>query len=224
MKLYFHPMSTTSRIVMLFIADSGIKVEEKVIDIFTGEHQKEPFTSINPNKLIPVLDDDGFILTESSAILKYLAEKTHSPAYPTELKARAKVNEAMDWFNSNFYRDWGYGLVYPQVFPSLKRSDEVAQKATVNWGKARSQEWLTVLDKYLIGPKNSYLCGNDITIADYFGTGIITAGEIVGCGYSGYPNVKRWLDHMKKRPSYEQVFGPFNGFVASLKGQAFETV
>ncbi len=224
MKLYCHPMSTTSRTVMLFVADAGIKVEEKHVDIFTGEHTKEPFSKINPSKLIPVLDDDGFILTESSAILKYLAEKTNSPAYPKELKPRAKVNEVMDWFNSQFYRDYGYGLVYPQVFPGLKRPDETVQKATVEWGKKFSQAWLSVLNDHFIGPKNAYLTGSHITVADYFGTGIITCGEIVGCNYGSYPNIKRWVDHMKKRPSYEKVFGPFNGFVASLRGQAFEVV
>jgi hypothetical protein len=56
----------------------------------------------------PWLEDDDFHLTESSAILKYLADKIGSPAYPKDLKARAKVNEVMDWINTNFYRDWGY--------------------------------------------------------------------------------------------------------------------
>ena len=82
-----------------------------------------------------MLEDGDFRLTESAAILRYLAEKTGSPAYPKDLKQRARVNELMDWFNSNFYRDWGYGLIYPQLFPHLKREDAEAQEATVAWGK-----------------------------------------------------------------------------------------
>jgi glutathione S-transferase len=51
----------------------------------------------------------------------------------------------MDWFNSNFYRDWGYGLIYPQLFPHLKRENPVVQDATVAWGKEKSKSWLQIL-------------------------------------------------------------------------------
>src|SRR5690606_38154481 len=93
MKLYMHPVSMTSRPVRLFIAENGLEVEEVLVDLMTGEHHKEPFVSINPNRLVPVLDDGDLRLTESSAILKYLADKIDSPLYPKDLKKRGKVNE-----------------------------------------------------------------------------------------------------------------------------------
>jgi glutathione S-transferase len=74
MKLHFHPVSTASRPVLLFCAEAGIKYDPVVIDIMTGEHTKDPFTKLNPSGLIPVLEDGDFVLSESSAILKYLAE------------------------------------------------------------------------------------------------------------------------------------------------------
>ena len=73
---------------------------------------------------MPVIEDGDLHLTESSAILKYLADKIGSPAYPKDLKQRAKVNEMMDWLNTNFYRDWAYNLAYPQLFPNQKRRSE----------------------------------------------------------------------------------------------------
>ena len=90
MKLDMHPVSMTSRPVRLFIAESGIDVDEQMIDLMTGEHHQEPFASINPNRLVPVLDDGDFRLTESSAILKYLADKIDSTAYPKDLRQRAR--------------------------------------------------------------------------------------------------------------------------------------
>jgi hypothetical protein len=80
MKLYMHPVSMTSRPVMLFMAENNIAAEQQVIDLMTGEHHKEPYCSINPSRLVPMLEDGDFRLTESSAILKYLADKIGSPA------------------------------------------------------------------------------------------------------------------------------------------------
>jgi len=224
MKLYMHPVSMTSRPVRLFIAESGIKVDEQLVDLMTGEHYKEPFASINPNRLVPVLDDGDLRLTESSAILKYLADLIDSPAYPKDLKQRAKVNEMMDWLNTNFYRDYAYGFIYPQVFPHHRRPSDEMQSGTVAWGKERTEGWLRLLNDYWIGPTKPYLCGERITIADYFGSGLVTLGEVVGCDFAGYTNIKRWLDNMKRLPSWPKVNEVFYGLVDSVKGQGFVRV
>jgi glutathione S-transferase len=79
MKLYMHPVSMTSRPVRLFIAENKIDVDEQVVDLFKGEHMQEPYASLNPNCLVPMLEDGDLRLTESSAILKYLADKIDSP-------------------------------------------------------------------------------------------------------------------------------------------------
>jgi len=224
MKLYMHPVSTTSRPLRLFIAESGIDAEEVVVDILTGEHYKEPYVSMNPNRLVPMLEDGDFRLTESSAILKYLADKIDSPAYPKDLRKRAKVNEIMDWINTNFYREYGYHLIYPQLFPHHKREPEAAQQATVAWGKEQSQNWLQILNDNWIGPDKPYLCGDEITIADYFGACILTVGDIVRCDLSQYPNIQRWLDNMKKLENWDSVNEVMYGYAEAVKDQPFVAV
>ncbi len=223
MKLYMHPASTTSRPVMQFIADAKLDVEQQVVDIFKGEHHGEDFAKRNPNRLIPLLEDGDFRLSESATILRYLAEKAGSPAYPKELKRRAKVDELLDWFNSNFYRDWGYGLVYPQVFPNLKRPDAAVQSATVAWGLDKSKIWLQVLNDHWLGPSKTWLTG-EISIADYFGFALVTAGELIHSDFKPYPNVVRWIAAMKARPSYGEIYQVFNGFAESTKSQQFARV
>jgi len=173
---------------------------------------------------VPVLEDGDFRLTESSAILKYLAEKTGSPTYPKELRSRAKVNEMMDWINTQVCREFAYGLVYPQIFPNHKRRSDEAHAGTIAWGKEKAQGWLKVLDESLLGPKKKYLCGEQITIADYFGGPFVALGEIVRCNYSAYPNVNRWLGRMKALKSWGKVHEIFHGFAASLKDKTFEAV
>jgi glutathione S-transferase len=221
MKLYMHPLSTVSRPVRMFIADNKIDIDEEIVDLMKGEHLQDAHSARNPSKLLPVLEDGDLRLTESSAILKYLADKINSPAYPKDLKARAKVNEAMDWFNTQFYRDFGYGLVYPQLFPHHKRRSDEAHGATIEWGKENSKRWLQVLNDHWIGPNKSYLCGNQITIADYFGACLITAGDLIRCDWSAYPNVQRWLNAVKQQPSWEKVNEALYGLAGHLKEQPF---
>lgn len=220
MKIYYHPASTVSRPVMMFIEEAGIPAEFQVVDLFTGEHQGPAYTAINPSQLVPVLEEDGFRLTESSAILKYLADKVDSPAYPKDLRQRARVNEMMDWINTQLARDLAYGTVYVQIFPGHKRPSDEAQRATVAWGQERAKAWMTVLDQKLLGSGKPYLCGDQLTIADYYGASFVHLAEVIGSDLSAYPNVKNWLGRMKQRPTWEKVYAAINGFAAQLpKGQ-----
>lgn len=221
MKLYYHPASTTSRTVTLFIAEEAPEVELQVVDIFAGEHCRPEYAAINPSPLVPVLEDGDFRLTECSAILKYLADRKDSPSYPKGLQQRARVNEMMDWFNTNLYRDFAYGVVYPQTFPSHKRPDDTVHAGSVAWGVEKTRPWLKILDERLIGPAKPYLCGNRLTIADYLGCELIGAGALIGCDFSAYPNITRWMDNMRALKSWKVVHEVFDGFCRSLAGREF---
>lgn len=223
MKLYFHPVSTTSRTVMLFASEAGIPLEYQLVDLMTGEHLKPEYQTINPNCLVPVLEDGDFRLTESSAILKYLADSVDSPAYPKDLRKRARVNEMMDWINSNLYRDFAYGVAYPQLFPHHKRPSDAVQSGTIAWGQEKTRTWLSTFDKKLIGPDKKFLCGDTITIADYFGAPILTLGELMRADFAAYPNIRRWLSSMKALPSWPKVNEAFDGYAHAIKDQPFLT-
>ena len=221
--LHMHPVSTVSRPVRLFIAEKKLPVTEKVVDLMTGEHMGDAFKSINPSRQVPVLEEDGWTLPESSAILKYLAARFDCPEYPRDLKQRAKVDAAMDWVNTMLYRDFGYGLLYPQIFPHHKRPTDEQHTGTIAWGKEKCKAAFSILDRDLLGA-DDYLVNNTISIADYFGSCIVTAGELIGCGFNDYPNVKRWLANMAKLQSWASVNEMMYGLAGSLKGQQFETV
>jgi len=224
MRLYMHPASNTSRPIMLYIADNNLDIEEYTIDLMKGEQNQEPYVSLNPNRLVPTLVDGDFILSESSAILKYIADKFDLPTYPKDLRKRAKVNEIMDWFNTGFYRDYGYGVVYPQIFPHHKRPSDEVQAATIAWGKERTRFWLKVLNDHYLGNDNTYLVGDELTIADYFGAALLTCGEPIRMEFKDYPNIQRWLERIEKLPNWAKVNQTLAGFRESLKDQKFETV
>ena len=223
MKLYYHPASTTCRPIMLFAAENAVNVDFELVDIFTGVQYKDEFLAINPSHMVPVLEDGDFRLTESSAILKYLADTIDSPAYPKPLRQRARVNERMDWINTQMSRDFTYGFVYPQVLPMFKREDPAVQAATLSWGRERARGWMKVMDVHVLGA-NRYLCGDAITIADYFAAPFIALGDLIRCDYGAYPNVKRWLTAMKALPSWRKVNEAIDGYAASFKDAQFETI
>lgn len=76
----------------------------KNVDFNAGQHLTDDYAKLNPQKEIPVLDDDGFLLSEHIAIMQYIIDKyaPDSPLYPKDPKARALVNHRL-YFNMAFY-------------------------------------------------------------------------------------------------------------------------
>lgn len=218
MKLYCDPISTTSRPVMLFALDHDLQLDLEHVDLMTGQSQQPAYLRINPNGVVPYLvDDDGFGLGESSAILKYLADKVGSATYPTELQARARINAAMDWFATNLHKDYCVFIAYGQlgVFQGM---DPVAIEAIKAYGEAKAPRWLNILETEMIG-ENDFVCGTQITLADYLGSALVTLGELVAYDLSPYPNICRWLARMKAGPSWNVAYAAFNGWLSAARSQ-----
>lgn len=218
MKLYCDPVSTTSRPVMLFAAEHDIAYERMHVDVLSHENREPPYLAINPNAIVPFLDDDGFTLGESSAILKYLAVKVGSPAYPADLKAQAKVDEAVSWFSTNLHEYFCIFTIYPN-FGVPQGIDPVLGQAMMAFGAENCPRWLKVLDQHMIGD-NPYVCGDKITIADYLGVAFITLGEVAAYDFGPYPNIRRWIANMRRLSSWDATYAGFNGFVSALRSQA----
>ena len=96
MKLYYHPNSTFSQRVRIAADEKNIALELAVVDMPAAAHKQPPHLERNPYGRVPVLDDDGFILFESTAILEYLEQLFPKPALlPERAKERALVHMHM---------------------------------------------------------------------------------------------------------------------------------
>lgn len=222
MKLYQIDVSTTCRPCLMLAEEAGIPLELELVNLFTGEHKGPDYTAKNPNQLVPMLEDGDFRLTESSAILKYLAEVSGSPAYPKDPRGRARVNEQMDWFNTGFYREWGYGWVYPQVLPYTALPDAEAQRMVSARCAQNAERLVGILNDHMLTDAGPYLGGAEPNLADFLGIAYVTLGEMLGFDFARYPRVERWIAAMKARPSWTKINGGFEGWRDSVlaKGAA----
>ena len=218
MKLYCDPISTTSRPVLLFLADHDLPVELAHVCLLSGEQQGPDFGRVNPNRMVPVLADGDLLLPECSAILKYLADRVGSPAYPAELKARARVNAAMDWFNTGYSFSMNYLHVYPRMFPNHAWDDPATQAATGARGLDWGRRYLDVLDGHML--REAYVCGPDLTLADYLGSSYVGLSEAVGFDLSPWPRVAGWMARMRAHPAWDETYAAFYGMLAAMKTPA----
>jgi glutathione S-transferase len=217
MKLYHDPASTVCRPIALFLLEHELAIELVHVNLTVGEHLSAAYAEVNPNRTVPALVDGGFRLLESATILRYLADLAGSPTYPRDPRARAKIDEALDWFNTGLQRDYGYGIVYPQILPHyLIHPSQMG--ALLDWHRGRAERRLKVLNDFMIGD-GPWVAG-EFSIADYFGASLVTMGEMVGFDLSPYPNVERWLDALRARPSWPEANAAFYGWRSAVRAQA----
>jgi GST-like protein len=171
----------------------------KVHPIFLGGDQLTPeFTKMNPNNKIPVLVDDGLAVTESGAILIYLAEKT-GKLLPTDPKARIKTIEMVMFQMASVGPMMGQLMVFrgpwQNKFPDV----------TNRYFKEVSRLF-SVLNKRLEG--KTYFAGNEYTIADIAMLPWIRAAAIMpftqDLPITANANLKAWLDRVMARPAVEK--------------------
>ena len=117
--LYHMDISTPCRAVLMTARTLGLDLHLKVVDLLAGDHLKPEFLRVNPQHVIPTLDDDGFIMMESRAICCYLVNKygrgQDDPLYPKNPQKRALVDEKLQFDMNVFYRK--YADYYVRIKP-----------------------------------------------------------------------------------------------------------
>ncbi len=223
MKFYFYETATNCKGLWLYLLDNDIPFEPVSIDLMKGEHLGEAYKKIHPNQKVPAIEDNGFVLTETGAILVYLAQKHELPSYPREPAARARVHEALSFAQTELCRDLHEQMFCPQLLEHYKRRSEEGTQATIMWGAQKAARLLSLLDEHYLNRGGPFMCGDSLTLADYYLWGVLTTPLWAGVDYKAFPHIDRFLDEMSRRPGYEKVFAPTRAMIDLFKDKKFVT-
>ena len=163
MRLYHHPFSFNSRRAVMTALHLRAPVELVFVDLQKGEQRQPQFLKLNPNHRVPVLEDDGFVLWESHAIMQYLADKTpRQTLYPAQTRARADINRWLFWCAQHFSPAIGL-LNWEHVIKGLLGLG-AADPGEVRRGEGLVREFAGTLDAHLAGC--DWICGDALSLAD----------------------------------------------------------
>lgn len=149
MHLYHHPYSSNARRVTMVAQHLGIPLDLVEINLASADDRRR-LNEVNPNSKIPVLLDDGFTLTESCAIMQYLADsKPGQTLYPHDPLARADVNRWLFWSTQHFAPAVGV-IVWQNVWKKMVEGTD-PDPVELARGARELERFATVLDAHLAG-------------------------------------------------------------------------
>jgi glutathione S-transferase len=209
LKLYGFPLSQPTRAVLMLLKESSTPYQFVLIDALKGENRRNPeFKSSFPgNAVVPAIDDGGFKLMESAAILQYIAETRKLDTwYPRDdAQARARIGSWMHWHHTNT-RHSTKGILRPNLFTSLPDREGVLERGKRDFSTAlKHLEVCLAKTKFLAGDSGPSLA--DLLILCEIDQLYPESFNLFDFGSS--PHTRRWVaDCRSSIKSYQEVFDP----------------
>ncbi|XP_017478798.1 PREDICTED: glutathione S-transferase 1-1-like [Rhagoletis zephyria] len=192
--VYYTMLSPPARSVLVVAKHLGLAVTTKEVDLFAGGTRTPEYLKMNPSHTVPTLDDNGFVLFESRAILAYLVNK-YSPnhsVYPEDPQTRAAIDKVL-FFDASAIFPAIRGIVVPKVFKKI----EVPAEAV-----AELKEKVEIVEA-ILGDQR-FLAGENVTLADIsFGVEV----PMIKVLYPSFisPKLQAWYDRtLRDVPALEE--------------------
>jgi len=179
---------------VIALEEMGVDYEVSALDRMSDCRPADaPYRQINPNGVTPTIDDNGFILWESGAILQYLADANPSSGLlPVEAQKRAKVQQWVAWEGASFapaLLNFFFAMTAPEPDEAIVASTKEAFLGA-----------LGILNNQLAG--QGYVCG-DYSIADISIGAVTSLSFLLGLDLTPYPNILSWLARLREKPSWQ---------------------
>lgn len=202
MKLYFNPLSPNVRRVRLTAAVLGIALDEKKLDFSKGEHKSPEYLALNPNGAVPTLVDGDFVLTESRAIMQYLAsKKPESGLLPRDEAARADVTRWQFWDGSHFSPNLAT-LAFEKFLKAMMGLGE-PDTGKIQDALNNFRRFAAVLNKRLEGKE--YLVGNGLTVANLTVASSLMYAKQAEAPLAEFPNVQAWFGRISELEGWKKT-------------------
>ncbi len=199
LKLWGRANSVNVQKPMWALAELGLPHERIDAGGNFGKIDTPEFLKMNPNKRVPVLDDNGFVLWESNAIVRYLADTYgRGKLAPEGRHSFARADQWSDWALSTLYPDLIVNVFAPMIRVPKAERDHKAVAAAAK----RTGEHLAILDRELEG--KNFILGEQLTFADVL-TGVYMYRYYnLDIDRPRLGNVLGWYQRLTVRPAYQQ--------------------
>ena len=203
MKLYLMPPSPRAFKVIALKNHLGIECETQFVDLGKGDQLTPEYVAMNPNKKMPMLEDDGFVLWESNAILFYLAsKKPERGLWPSDVRRQADVIRWLAWESAHWDAE-SLGMVgYEKVSRVVLHQPGSADPALIARGEENFARFAEVLDTSLKGRK--WLVGETPTIAEFAIGAWIPVASRLELPIAKYREIGRWYERLAALPGWRE--------------------
>ncbi len=199
MRIWGRTNSVNVKKALWALEELGLKYERIDAGMQFGVNKTPEYLGMNPTGLVPTIDDGGFVLWESHAIVRYLAAKHGAGTlWPNDLRVRADADRWMDWTHS-FSREFQRPVFWPLVrTPPEKRDLKAIEEACRKCG-----ELLAIPDQNL--SKKPYLAGSNFTMGDIPLGCHVQLWMRLPIERPRQPNLEAWFNRLCNRPAYKKI-------------------
>ena len=198
LKVWGRKTSVNVQKVMFAVGELGLQHQRFDFGGPFGGLDTAEYGMLNPNRLVPTIDDNGFVLWESNAIIRHLAQRYgRGTLSPADEQTFAKADSWMDWSLSTLNGDI-INSCFLQLIRTPARDRNVA---AVEAAAKRAGEKLAILNHQLNG--RQYIVGENPTMADIAVGALMFRYFSLPIARPVLPNVEAWYNRLTKRPAYQ---------------------
>jgi glutathione S-transferase len=201
LRILGHPASSNVQKVLWCCGELALPFERRDIGGPFGGNRTPEYLALNPNGLVPTIDDDGFVLWESNVIVRYLVSKYASGAalslYPTDLARRADAERWMDWQQTTLAAPMGV------LFRALLRKPPTpVDDAALGAARDKACASWKMLDRAL--EDRSYVAGAELTVGDIALGNAIHRWHRLPIERPSLPRLEAWYARLCQRAAYQK--------------------
>ena len=201
MRLYHSSLSSNSRRVRLTAHHLGLELDAVNVNLL-DEGDRRRLAEINPNGKVPVLDDGGFVLWESCAIMQYLAEQApHHAVYRRDPQARADVNRWLFWACQHWSQAVAI-MTWENLWKGMCGMG-APDPAELLRGEQEVRQFGAVLDQHLAG--RDWVAGKAVTLADFAIAPSFMYLERARLPLAEFPNLMAWFARVQALPAWQST-------------------